>query len=80
MRITYDSEVDALYIRFIDTTVTTQNITEGIAVDYDKNGKIAGIEVLDAIKRFGNKDVFKKVVELIKTNKGYKGNKEYKSQ
>ena len=80
MRITYDSEVDALYIRFIDTTVTTQNITEGIAVDYDKNGKIAGIEVLDAIKRFGNRDVFKKVVELIKTNKGYKGNKEYKSQ
>jgi len=80
VRITYDSEVDALYIRFIDTTVTTQHITEGIAVDYDANGKIAGIEVLDAIKRFGNKDVFKKVVELIKTNKGYKGNKEYKSQ
>jgi len=62
VRITYDSEVDALYIRFIDTTVTTQNITEGIAVDYDKNGKIAGIEVLDAIKRFGNRDVFKKVI------------------
>ena len=62
MRITYDSEVDALYIRFINTAVTTQHITEGIAVDYDANGKIAGIEVLDAIKRFGNKDVFKKVI------------------
>ena len=62
MRITYDSEFDALYIRFIDTTVTTQHITEGIAVDYDANGKIAGIEVLDAIKRFGNRDVFKKVI------------------
>jgi len=80
VRITYDLEVDALYIRFIDTTVTTQNITEGIAVDYDANGKIAGLEALNAIKRFGNRDVFKKVVELIKTNKGYKGNKEYKSQ
>ncbi len=62
MRITYDSEVDALYIRFINTAVTTQHITEGIAVDYDANGKIAGIEVLNAIKRFGNKDVFKKVI------------------
>ena len=62
MRITYDSEFDALYIRFIDTTVTTQLIPEGIAVDYDANGKIAGIEVLNAIKRFGNKDVFKKVI------------------
>ncbi|MCX8028128.1 MAG: DUF2283 domain-containing protein [Thermodesulfovibrionales bacterium] len=61
MRITYDSEVDALYIRFIETTVTTKNIDEGIAIDYDADGRIAGIEILDAIKRFGSKDVFKKV-------------------
>ncbi|HAB51767.1 MAG: hypothetical protein A2889_00950 [Nitrospinae bacterium RIFCSPLOWO2_01_FULL_39_10] len=61
MRITYDSEVDALYIRFIETTVTTNHVAEGIAVDYDSEGKIAGIEILDAVKRFGSKDVFKKV-------------------
>jgi uncharacterized protein YuzE len=61
MRITYDSEVDALYIRFIEATVTTKHVAEGIAVDYDAEGKIAGIEILDAVKRFGNKDVFKKV-------------------
>ncbi|MDO9289146.1 MAG: DUF2283 domain-containing protein [Thermodesulfovibrionales bacterium] len=61
MRITYDSEVDALYIRFIEATVTTKHVAEGVAVDYDSEGKIAGIEILDAIKRFGNKDVFKKV-------------------
>ena len=61
MRITYDSEVDALYIRFIETTVTTKHVAEGIAVDYDAEGKIAGIEIIDAIKRFGSKDVFKKV-------------------
>jgi uncharacterized protein YuzE len=35
MKITYDSEVDVLYIRFIETTVTTKHIVEGIAVDYD---------------------------------------------
>jgi uncharacterized protein YuzE len=61
MRITYDSEVDALYIRFIETTVTTHHVAEGIAVDYDEEGRIAGIEILDAVKRFGSKDVFKKV-------------------
>ncbi len=61
MRITYDSEVDALYIRFIETTVTTNHVAEGIAVDYDAEGCIAGIEILDAVKRFGSKDVFKKV-------------------
>ncbi|MEM3484373.1 MAG: DUF2283 domain-containing protein [Candidatus Bathyarchaeia archaeon] len=62
MRITYDAEVDALYIRFIETTVTTKHIDEGIAIDYDSEGKIAGIEILDAMKRFGSKEVFKKVI------------------
>ena len=61
MRITYDSEVDTLYIRFIETTVITKHVAEGIAVDYDAEGRIAGIEILDAVKRFGSKDVFKKV-------------------
>ena len=61
MRITYDSEVDALYIRFIETTVITNHVAEGIAADYDAEGRIAGIEILDAVKRFGSKDVFKKV-------------------
>ena len=53
MRITYDSEVDALYIRFIETTVTTKHLAEGIAADYDAEGRLAGIEILDAVKRFG---------------------------
>ena len=61
MRITYDSKVDALYIRFIETTVTTEHVAEGIAIDYDSEGRIAGIEILDAVKHFGSKDVFKKV-------------------
>jgi uncharacterized protein YuzE len=62
MRITYDTEVDALYIRFIETTVTTQHVAEGIAVDYAADGRIAGIEILDARKRFGDQEVFRKVV------------------
>lgn len=62
MRITYDTEVDALYIRFIETTMTTQHVAEGIAVDYAADGRIAGIEILDARKRFGDQEVFRKVV------------------
>ncbi len=53
MRITYDRGVDALYIRFEEGTVTTKHVAEGIAVDYDSKQRIAGIEILDAIKRFG---------------------------
>jgi len=61
MKITYDREVDALYIRFVETTVTTKHLAEGIAADYDAEGRLAGIEILDALKRFGSKDVFRTV-------------------
>ncbi len=54
MTISYDPSVDALSIIFKDTTVTTRHIAEGIAIDYDANGLVAGIEVLDAQERFGN--------------------------
>ena len=47
MKITYDPEVDALYIRFQETTVTTMHLAEGIAADYDADGRLAGIEVLE---------------------------------
>lgn len=62
MRITYDHEVDALYIRFKETTVTTKHLAEGIAADYDAEGRLAGIEILDAVKRLGDPSVFKQVI------------------
>lgn len=62
MTITDDSEVDALYIRFLDATVTTEHVAEGMAMDYAKDGRMAGIEILDARKRFGDAEVFRRVV------------------
>ena len=62
MKITYDPEVDALYIRFHETTVTTQHLAEGLTADYDADGHLAGIEILDVVKRLGDKDVFRQVV------------------
>ncbi len=62
MRITYDREVDALYIRFKETTVTTKHLAEGIAADYDSEGRLTGIEILDARKRLGDPAVFKQVI------------------
>lgn len=61
MRITYDPKVDALYIRFKETTVTTKHLAEGIAADYDAKGGLAGLEILDALKRFGDRDILRKV-------------------
>ena len=61
MRITYDSKVDVLYIRFKETTVTTKHLDEGVALDFDAEGVLAGIEILDAKKRLGDSDTFRKV-------------------
>ena len=62
MKITYDPQVDALYIRFRETTVTTKHLAEGLAADYDADGHLAGIEILDAVKRLGDRDVFKQII------------------
>ena len=71
MRITYDREVDVLYIRFKEATVTTKHLAEGIAADYDAEGRLAGIEILDAVKRLGDPTVFKQVIlEDIALGKG----------
>ena len=50
-KISYDHETDALYIRIKNATVTTDLIGEGVALDYDEAGQVAGIEILDAGKR-----------------------------
>jgi uncharacterized protein YuzE len=59
MRIEYDSEVDALYIRmqekYVDRTV---EIEEGLNLDLDKKGKLIGLEVLDATERYSLADIF----------------------
>ncbi|MEW5985757.1 MAG: DUF2283 domain-containing protein [Chloroflexota bacterium] len=62
MKITYDQEVDALSIIFREATVTTMHLAEGIAADYDGNGRLAGLEILDAVKRFGGWETLRQVV------------------
>ena len=52
MKITYDPKVDAAYIQLKagKFQVTTQRLTEDVAVNYAPDGSVAGIEVLDASK------------------------------
>ncbi len=62
MKISYDAEVDALSITFREATVTTKHLAEGIAADYDCDGRLAGLEILDAQKRFGGSSPMREVV------------------
>jgi uncharacterized protein YuzE len=61
MKISYDPEVDAMSITFRETTVTSQRVAEGVALDFDAEGHLAGIEILDAVRRFGNNDTLRQV-------------------
>jgi uncharacterized protein YuzE len=51
MRFHYDKSQDALYIRFDEKRYAgSDEVAEGIIFDYDKAGKIIGIEILGASK------------------------------
>ncbi len=52
MKIEYDQEVDALYIQFQPGKVKqSKKILEGVVLDIAKDGRIFGIEILDASQR-----------------------------
>jgi len=55
MKIKYDKEVDVLYISLSEKKIKESDESKpGIIIDYDKDGAIAGIEILDASKRIKN--------------------------
>ncbi len=59
MKIEYDNEIDALYIRLQEKYVErTVEVEEGLNIDFDKSGKMIGLEVLDATDRYSLADIF----------------------
>ena len=61
MKITYDPEVDALYICLKETTVTTEHLAEGLSFDYDASNRLAGIEVLDVSQRVEEQETLQQI-------------------
>lgn len=59
MKTSYDPEVDAMSITFRETTVNSKRVAEGVALDFDAEGHLAGIEMLDAVRRLGASDTLR---------------------
>ena len=59
MKIEYDKEVDALYVRLQEKYVArTVQIEEGLNLDLDSGGRLIGLEILDATERYSLTDIF----------------------
>ncbi|MFH1049367.1 MAG: DUF2283 domain-containing protein [bacterium] len=51
MKIKYDKEVDVINLQFSDSEIfETDEDKPGVIIDYDKNGNIVEIEILNASK------------------------------
>ena len=51
MRTSYDPDADALYVRFADVSIVeSEEVAEGVVLDFDAEGRIVAIELLDASK------------------------------
>ena len=69
MKVSYDAEVDALYIQFRevrDGSVETREISDGVSVDFGADGKLVGIEVLEAGAMLGD-SAHQVIMELVPT-------------
>ena len=60
MRVRIDQGADAVHLNLSDRAVSeSEEVADGIVVDYDTEGRVVGIEMLDASKRPGNPDTLK---------------------
>ncbi len=60
MKIQYDKEVDTAYIKLSNLRPTgVVEIIEGFNIDTTDEGKIVGIEILNASKKFPIENLFK---------------------
>lgn len=58
MKMHYDEKVDALYLSFDDEEVVeSEEVRPGIVLDFNAQGEVIGIEVLELRRRVPNADL-----------------------
>jgi uncharacterized protein YuzE len=60
MRVRVDHSADAVYLNLTDRAIKeSEEVADGVIVDYDEEGRIVGVEILDASKRTDDPAVLK---------------------
>jgi uncharacterized protein YuzE len=67
MKISYDTEIDALYIRLVEGKHQCRNLqlTDEITLNLGENNLLVGIEILDAKEVLGTGNIPQVVLENI---------------
>ena len=65
MRMTMDKEADALYIRFDEAKIVeSEEVSDGVILDFDASGRVVGLEMLYVRERFPNADLSRIDLEM----------------
>jgi len=65
MRIRVDMESDALYVRFSEDPIEeSEEVADGVILDYDAQGRIVGLEIVGLKKRLKVEELQTVQVEL----------------
>ncbi|MFZ1108097.1 MAG: DUF2283 domain-containing protein [Rhodomicrobium sp.] len=60
MRVRVDRKAGAVYVNLTGAGIAeSEEVADGIVVDYDAQGRIVGLEILDASRRTGDPSVLK---------------------
>lgn len=55
MKVTYDSDVDVMRILFSNSPIEESDEGKpGVILDFDRDGNVVGMEILDASRRMDN--------------------------
>jgi uncharacterized protein YuzE len=65
MKVSFDSDSDALFVRFSDEEIAeTAEVRPGVMFDYDARGRIVAFEILDASRNLAVTDTNKLVLDV----------------
>jgi uncharacterized protein YuzE len=65
MKVSFDRDTDALYVRFSDDEIAdTAEVRPGVMIDYAADGRIVAFEILDASRTLAASDMKKLAVEV----------------
>ena len=65
MRVRMDAGADALYIRFEESPIVeSEEVSPGVILDFDENGRVVGLEMLNVRQRLPRADLKRVEVEV----------------